>query len=206
MNSRPTFRICLLALLSLAAPALQAAVVAYTDRISWQADAGGGGAGDIVDDMNSGPYTAAALNRGSYVITGEAYGFFPNGNPVNAIDGSGYLRLFLDGTNDTTFTFSSPVTAFGFDVHPDNFNLSGPTILIAIDGADATSYTLPMTNVNGFRGFVSDTPFTSFTLTTADDALHGIDNFEAYTAAVPEPTRSMLLFFGVSAFLLRRRR
>ncbi len=192
-------------LLTFGSASLQAAVVFYSDRASWEA-AAGGGVGDIVDDMNSGTYTAAALSRGSYVITGEAYGFFPNGNPVNAIDGSGYLRLFLDATNDATFTFASPITAFGFDVHPDGTNLVGPTVLVSLDGSPATSYTLPTSNVNGFRGFISDTSLTSFTLTSAVDALHGIDNLEAYTAAVPEPSRALLLLLSSITCQFRRRR
>lgn len=94
----------------------------------------------------------------------------------------------------------------GFDLNPQNFNL-GATVLVALDGAPTTSYTLPATDMNGFRGFVSSTPFTTFTISSAGDAWHGADNLEAFSAAAaPEPTRSLLLLAGFGSLLLRRRR
>ena len=55
-----------------------------------------------------------------------------------------------------------------------------------MNGSAAGSYSLPATDITEFRGFVSDTPFTTFTLTTAaTDSRQGIDNVEALTS-VPE--------------------
>jgi hypothetical protein len=156
-----------------------------------------------VDDLNSGGFT-----RTGYTISGTGLGAHPNFNPQTSIDGTGYLRAFLEDTGTPTtviLTFSSPITALGYDLNPQNFNL-GATVNFAIDGTPAGTYTLPGTDVNGFQGFVSTTPFTSLTLSTSSSALHGIDNLEAF-AAVPEPAgTAFVVSLGIGAFVLARRR
>jgi hypothetical protein len=134
---------------------------------------------------------------------------FPNSNVQTTIDGTGYFRALLNNTsggNSYTFTFSSPIRALGYDLNPQGTDL-GATVAFAINGTPTGSYTLPATDVNGFRGFVSTTSFTSFTISTsASTAGHGIDNLEAFSA-VPEPMESALVTgLGLGAFVLVRRR
>lgn len=172
----------LLALLG--AGSLSAAVVQYSSRTDWRT-AAGGGTGDITDDFNAG-----TLVRSAFALTQDATGsiaFFPNANSVNTIDSTGYLRLLLNSPTDfVTFTFSSPITALGYEVNPHSLTV-GVVFSFAVNGTAAGSYSLPATDITEFRGFVSDTPFTTFTLTTAaTDSRQGIDNVEAFTS-VPEP-------------------
>ena len=171
----------------------------YTDRISWEA-AMGGGVGNITDNLDSGSQSAGTINRGSYVIYSTDQGAFPNGNPQTAIDGTGYLRVFASNSSGyyTMFTFNSPTLALGYDINPQPFNL-GATIDFSLDGTAAGSYNLPALDVNGFVGIVSDTAFTTFKITTtANTAWHGVDNLEAYSAPVPEPS---VVALGVVGFV-----
>ncbi|MFO1484853.1 MAG: PEP-CTERM sorting domain-containing protein [Verrucomicrobiaceae bacterium] len=182
----------------------QGAVVLYTDRATWEA-AAGGGIGDILDDLNSG-----TTNRGSYVIGGTSLNAFPNSNVQTSIDGSGYARFLLSNTNNGSLTFNLPITALGYDLNPQGPNAPqayGRTVLVTLDGSPISSYILPAFEGNGFVGFVSDTPFTSYVITTAEtDAWHGVDNIEAFSSSVPEPSRILLLLGGLMGVMMRRRR
>lgn len=204
MKIRSSLRsLVLTLLLGVCAQSTNGAIVTYSSRSAWTTGAGGG-TGTIVDDLNTG-----GLTRTGYTISGTGLGAHPNFNPQTSIDGTGYLRAFLEDTGTPTtviLTFSSPITALGYDLNPQGFNL-GATVYFAIDGTPAGTYNLPGTDVNGFQGFVSTTPFTSLTLnTTGGDAWHGIDNLEAF-GAVPEPAgTAFLVSLGMGAFVLARRR
>lgn len=170
----------------------QAAVVVYTDRATWKAS-WGGGTGDIQDSFSSGTFV-----RTGYTITSglpSALGGFPSPvsvpEQVNYVDGSPFLLSYISNTSghQVTFTFSSPIRAFGYDVNPRTASL-GATVNFAVNGSAAGSYNLPASDVTEFRGFFSDTPFTTFRMTTAaSSAVHGIDNLEGFTT-VPEPAET----------------
>lgn len=181
---------------------VQAAITVFNNRLDWET-AMGGGTGDITDNLNSGTQVSGVIDRGSYVISGTAQNAFPNNNTQTSVDGSGYLRVLLQGgtsPNYTVFTFNLAVLALGYDINPQNFNLGAP-VEITVDGTPAGSYNLPSTDVNGFVGFVSDTPFTSLEVTTTNaEAWHGIDNVEAYST--PEPSVAALDFVGLFGMLL----
>lgn len=183
-----------------------AAVVQYSSRTDWRT-AAGGGTGGITDDFDAG-----TLVRSAFTLTQDATGSIaalPNGNAVNTVDGTGYLRLLLNEPADfVTFTFNSPITALGFEVNPHSATV-GVVFSFAVDGAAAGTYSLPATDSTEFRGFLSDTPFTTFTLTTAaTDSRQGIDNLEAFTS-VPEPAAATVAAAGAlltAVPLLRLRR
>jgi hypothetical protein len=183
---------------------LSAAVVQYSNRTDWQT-AAGGGTGDITDDFNAG-----TLTRTSFTLTKDAtasIAAFPNSNAVNTIDGTGYLRLNINEPADfVTFTFSSPITALGYEVNP-RIEEVGVVFAFAVNGTAAGTYSLPATDITEFRGFVSDTPFTTFTITmSATASFQGIDNLEAFTS-VPEPASATacaaLVLLAVAPLLSR---
>jgi hypothetical protein len=189
----------------LAALNAHAGLTIYTDRASWET-AAGGGTGDLFDDLNGGSIIAGTINRTNYVVTGEALAFFPNANPQTTIDGTGYIRPLLEGTNGAAFNFTSSILALGYDINPQNFDLGG-TVNIWTNSVLAGSYSLPATDVNAFVGFVFSAPVTLFEISTPNEAWHGIDNLEAYHATIPEPSPLALGAVGaVVACVSKRRR
>jgi hypothetical protein len=171
----------------------QAAVVVYTDRATWKAS-WGGGTGDIQDDFSSGTF----VRTGYTITTGApaALGAFPATGGIFDVDGTPHLVSFVTSTSghQVTFTFSSAIRTFGYDVNPrstpEASSSLGATINFAVNGTAAGSYNLPATDVTEFRGFFSDTPFTTFRMTTAaSNGHHGIDNLEGFTT-VPEPAET----------------
>ena len=112
--------------------------------------------------------------------------------------------IFLDDGNieEVTFSFDTPLTAFGADFSGQN---APPSIAVTIDGqtfdvADDAG------GMAAFQGFVSDTPFTDVTFGFGGAAtfdLFTIDNL--VVTFVPEPaTASLAAVAGLA--LLRRRR
>ncbi len=190
----------------------QAAVVVYTDRATWKAS-WGGGTGDIQDAFTSGTTTRAAFT----ITTGapSALGEFPAPDPDspaelnNSVDASPFLLAYITSTSghQVTFTFNTAIQTFGYDLNPRSASV-GATVNFAVGAtvgglAAAGSYSLPGTDVTGFRGFYSDTPFKVFRITTAAaNAYHGIDNLEGFTT-VPEPAETVavgavaLVAFGI---------
>lgn len=194
-----------LLLLLAAALSLPAAISLSTTRADWRT-AAGGGTGDIVDNLNSG-----TLDRGTYGITLANFTLatFPGVNTNSSVDGTGYLTVPLNQTQSRsmTFTFANSISAFGFDLNPQNSSV-GMSVNVAFNNGFSTSYTLPATDVTEFRGFVSDTAFTSFTLTSSSDGnVSGMDNVEAFSVVpVPEPSCALLLLLGAPVWILNRRK
>lgn len=196
----------------------QAAIVNYTDRSAWTT-ASGGGAPAISDTFSSG-----TLARTGYSITGTpgVMGAFPLDptsvpqGPPTSVDGTFYFKSFIDNNptqRQVTFTFSSPIMALGYDVNPQAFggpsipSTLGVQIDFLLNGSIASSFNLPATDVTGFRGFTSSTPFTTFRMTTlATHGWHGIDNLQAFTS-IPEPSETVAIgAVALTAFGLLRRR
>jgi hypothetical protein len=199
---RATLFLSLLTILAGVCGDARGATIVYLDRTTWQSAAGGPG---IVDALDSGTQVAGVIDREGYTISGTAQNAFPNANGTTTIDGTGYVRVLLSGTEGsyTTFTFDAPIYSFGFDLNPHSSSL-GATVSVTIDSvAGATSYDLPVTDTNGFRGFVSDVPFTTFDLHSTSTAWHGIDNVEI---TVPEPTSAALLGLGMFVVATMRKR
>lgn len=192
----------------------QASITLYTDHAAWEA-ASGGGTGNIVDNLNAGEIIRQVVDRTTYTIAGTTLAFFPNTNPTTSIDGTGYVRFLLDASNYGILTFNAPIMSLGFGIHPwcnggdCNYpNSMGAAIAVAIDGIASTSYLLPATNVSEFRGFVSDTPFTTFKITTtAQSGWHGMDNLEAFSvSAIPIPGAIWMFVSGLLGFVALRKK
>ncbi|MEM1012149.1 MAG: PEP-CTERM sorting domain-containing protein [Planctomycetota bacterium] len=108
------------------------------------------------------------------------------------------LEVFIDPgfLDDVTFTFDVPILAFG--AVNDAVNVA-PSVLVEIDGQ---TFDL----VNGFQGFISDTPFTQVTYRAAVPGtidFYTVDDIRVQL--VPEPTSLALAGLGGLVALRRRR-
>lgn len=167
----------------------QAAVVVYTSEGAFNTAASSVGFQDFTEDLNSGSKSGSTITLTHVTIAGDSLALFPNYNATNTADGTGYLRFMVSDNRPITFTFDTPVIAFGFDINPrlqgvnDTFNVD-----TSIGGA-SSSFAMPSSDITEFRGFLSDSPFTTFTISDSGSAtdFYGIDNLVAYTA-VPEPS------------------
>ncbi|MBV7255787.1 hypothetical protein KCG44_03190 [Pacificimonas sp. WHA3] len=165
------------------AQAATAALTTYADRASWQGAAGAtifedlnAFAADDIQPFDVGPFTVSAV--GAFAGDNGIEAYDPNPNDIQQdrnIDGTTYLSLDVDDTV-ITFTFDSAIFAIAWDQVSTVSNVD-----INIDGMSANL------GSGSFFGIVSDTAFTSFTLTGIDGAF-GLDNIEfSNAAAVPAP-------------------
>jgi hypothetical protein len=123
--------------------------------------------------------------------------------------GVGY---FLD-SDVATFTFLNPITAFGIDINTfASTDGSYDVLLNTGDQAFSIFETFPGTGTGQFIGFVSDTPFTTVSLSantgfayTLDTLLYGS---RAAVEGVPEPATwaMMVLGFGLVGGAMRQAR
>lgn len=181
------------------ASATHAATSVYTDRAAFDLATGGTLA---FDDFSSGSTTNA-----NFSVTGNGV-FVTN-------DGELRGRPTIRGS-DMTYTFSSPISAFGgdFDTSPGG---NGIGLRFTLGSGEVVSEELSAPYDN-FWGFVADTTFTTLTISGGSGfgfaETHTFDNFSfgiaAPLAPVPLPASLPLLFaavaglFGVQRWSRRR--
>jgi hypothetical protein len=182
----------------------QAGLIVYTTEGGFTTAAQAVGTQDFTENLDSGSKSGSTITLTDVTISGNNIAAFPNTNSTNTVDGTGYLRFLVSPSTPLTFTFNSAVIAFGFETNPRSQGVSD-TFTVDADGT-SSSFSMPSTDVTEFRGFVRDTPFTSFTLSdsgSADD-FYGIDNLVAYTA-VPEPSASAAILLVAFVLYSRQR-
>lgn len=141
--------------------------------------------------------------------------------PPNGLGSTSQSLLFFAGTESASFSFAAAITAFAIDV-----NTFAPTAgdyiatLNIGDVAGSKFDVFPGTATGQFIGFISDTPFSSVTISTVADPGNGTrysytldtlvygDAAAVIDAGVPEPSTLALLGLGLAsiAFKLRRRK
>lgn len=158
--------------------------------------------------------TTVAFAGGTFACAGTGYcpGFF--GTWTLGAD-TGVQSVYFASPDSATFTFNSPITAFG--VHIGGAGDVSPNTLTATlgngdSGLALNNYTGDYSvfgSNNQYFGAISTTAFTTVTFTTSNSG-DGIafDSMSFGVAAVPEPeTYAMLLAgLGVMGAVARRRR
>jgi hypothetical protein len=190
------------------------------DRSAWE----GAVTAPITTDTFSNDIANADFITFDSGVTSE--GFDPQGSPVNnlvdsTLGTSGRYSTILrtatatdNGYLSITWTFPSPVTAFGADF----FSIGGSRQVSVLGdfGMGDESFDLRQLFINdggldqGFFGIVASSPFTSITLAAVSPTFAGNDAFTVDNLAfvpVPEPGTWALLALGLAmAGLATRKR
>ena len=150
--------------------------------------------------------TLNAPNIGCY-YSGICNGTYGNLYGFNVTTGGANWLGFPEGS--ATFSFATPITAFGMWITGVQTVFTSTFTLTFNDGMSQT-LNLPI-NVNGgtsYYGFTDSASFSSITITNLSDDAWGIDDVSySSQSTVPEPSSLMLLGSGVIglAGLLRRK-
>ncbi len=185
---------------------VQAAIITYTDRTTWEV-AVGSFATENFDSESLFNFGLGANIVGPFdfnIAGTQAFGGVRVGTDFDNVDGTTFVKGGDNPDVSMTMAFSSPVTAF----FADFANVNGSDGLNIV--VDSTPFNLPTFfsgGQDGSFGVVSSTPFSFIEFDSGDEAF-GIDNIST-PAAVPEP--SALALFGIGACIAgfgaaRRRR
>lgn len=180
-----------------------AAFVIYTDRVSFEADAG---LGLEFESFESNPQLGASVTYGSLTFT-ESGG--TNAITNTAIDSSftaattdgNYSIWFDDNVNSIatlTTSFAGSLTALGLDIA----TLSASTVTI---GGDISGSLNLAASVPGFFGVISSTPLSSVTFSASGHQNVGFDAV-SFGTAVPIPASVWLFGFGLLGLVGMARR
>jgi multidrug transporter EmrE-like cation transporter len=186
----------------------QGATVVYTDSATFLANV-------------SGPTLFTNFNSLNGVGVTPNFSYSGNGFTVNAatfpppndfFHGVGFVSLNI-ATNSIVLTFSgNPVTAIGGNLFPSGISGSFSAGSIQVVLSDGTTNVVAASSVNAYRGFTSDTPFTSMVISSIQPVpttfflWPSLDNLTVGTAlVVPEPV-SVASLGAVGALMLGRRR
>jgi hypothetical protein len=186
------------------------------------------------DDMTAFDTAAAAVTLNLDTLDSHPSGSLPssaNGITISTnnngkIDtspeyGSGHVVSFYtaSGGTEITFTFSTPINAFGIDVF--DLGTDGPTTFTVALLSDSMGYNLPDTDIRGLKSFFgvvdTATTFSTVILTNSDSGDYiELDNVQYGKNAelvlqspandVPEPGTLALFGIGLAGLGFARRR
>lgn len=112
----------------------------------------------------------------------------------NTLGSTSNGNLYFGSAESMTFTFASPISAFGIDIN--TFATAVGAYTATTDGADVINSVFdpfPGFNSGQFVGFSSDTPFISVTIAPTTQFTYTLDTLRAVPAGrVPEPSSLLL--------------
>jgi len=191
-----------------------AGVVVYTTDASFLTAAGGGVTSQSFETAVLGTPTTVNFSGGTFSCTGSTYcpGFF--GISTLFAD-TGSQSVFFATPDTATFTFSSPISAFGVAIGGAG-DVAPITLVASLSNGDTAN---ALTNYTGafdvfitnrqFFGIIDTTSFTSIAFTgnnSGDGIFLDTMYYGNVTTAVPEPASALLLSAGFAILGLRWRR
>jgi hypothetical protein len=181
----------------LPAASASAAQTLYTTRAAFDAAAGNGLALESFETQRNGQtvsYPPVSVSE-----TGDSFNLIVhtsnNATFTKATTLGSHSIWFIDGTGGSraTFTFATPITAFGLDTAFSQARTA--TFSGGVSGSLALA-----ANTASFFGVISDTPFTSVVVEVSGSGVNvGFDALAygtAATAGVPEPGTWALMIAG----------
>lgn len=189
--------------------------IPYTDRVSFGAAVAA--LGPVTETWDDNATDTVIPDRGT--LDGITYDFSggeglvtDNSLPLSFPNGLGKVDPgFFVGGESLTFSFASPIVAFGININtfataPGSYGIMTDLLDAALSGFDP----FPGFGTGQFVGLTLDTPFTSVTFANPSDFTYTLDDLTyASASAVPEPATLVLLgsgLFGMAACVRRRRR
>lgn len=195
--------------LGLVPASASAAVITFASRAAFAA----GVSGEIVETWD-------ALADGTVILGLNGISYDPSGG--DAIVTTDYLELSSpNGLGSTsalcpdcflpaetmTFTFSSPISAFGISINTFAGTAGAYTATTNLGDVVGSFFDpFPGAGTGQFVGFTSTLPFTSVVLTPQTGFTYTLDNLNYVVAQAPEPASLLLVGFGASVAAYRRRR